>query len=216
MAFPVSDNNKWWLNICPPTDWLGIVERNNWNLDYPGKICVGLLKFFSLLRLAHSSYSQNTFRITYQPLEEPWWSDSKRICLQCRRRRFDTWAGKIPWRRKWQLTPVFLLGESHGQRRLVGYSPWGRKESDRTQRLTLSLSPFRLKERHFPTPKDKSNWKKTQHDRNSPLLSRKEWKDKDNFLCRPIFFQYTDFKVLSITVEVKKGTESGQDFSFVC
>ena len=35
--------------------------------------------------------------------------------------------GKIPWRRKWQSTPVFLPGESHGQRSLAGYSPWGRK-----------------------------------------------------------------------------------------
>ena len=37
------------------------------------------------------------------------------------------------WRRKWQLTPVLLPGESHGKRRLVGYSPWGRKESDTTE-----------------------------------------------------------------------------------
>ena len=37
---------------------------------------------------------------------------------------FDPWVGKIPWRRKWQATPVFLLGETHGQRSLVGYSPW--------------------------------------------------------------------------------------------
>ena len=41
----------------------------------------------------------------------------------------------IPWRRKWQPTPVFLPGESHGGRSLVGYSPWGRKESDVTERL---------------------------------------------------------------------------------
>ena len=40
------------------------------------------------------------------------------------------------WRRKWQPTPVFLPGESHGQRSLVGYSPRGRKESDKTERLT--------------------------------------------------------------------------------
>ena len=55
---------------------------------------------------------------------------------QCRRRkrhRFDPWVGKIPWRRKWQLTPVFLPGESHAQRSLVGYSPWGRTESDATK-----------------------------------------------------------------------------------
>ena len=46
--------------------------------------------------------------------------------------RFDAWVGKIPWRRKWQSTPVILPGKSNGQRSLVGYSPWGRKESDTT------------------------------------------------------------------------------------
>ena len=40
-----------------------------------------------------------------------------------KRHRFDPWVGKIPWRRAWQSTPVFLLGESHGQRSLSGYSP---------------------------------------------------------------------------------------------
>ena len=40
-----------------------------------------------------------------------------------------------PWRRKWQSTPVLLPGKSHGQRSLVGYSPWGRKESDTTEQL---------------------------------------------------------------------------------
>ena len=42
--------------------------------------------------------------------------------------------GLIPWSRKWQPTPVFLLGKSHGQRSLAGYSPWGHKESDKTER----------------------------------------------------------------------------------
>ena len=40
---------------------------------------------------------------------------------------FDPWVGKIPWRREWLPTPVFLPGEFHGQRSLVGYSPWGRR-----------------------------------------------------------------------------------------
>ena len=40
---------------------------------------------------------------------------------------------KIPWRRAWQPTPVFLPGEFHGQRRLAGYSPWGRDDSDMTE-----------------------------------------------------------------------------------
>ena len=47
-----------------------------------------------------------------------------------KRYRFNPWVGKIPWRRKWQPTPVFFLGESHGQRSLAGYSPRGHKESD--------------------------------------------------------------------------------------
>ena len=47
----------------------------------------------------------------------------QRICLQCRRCWFDPWVGKIPWGRKWQPTPVFLLGKSYGQRSLAGYNP---------------------------------------------------------------------------------------------
>ena len=58
-------------------------------------------------------------------------------CLQCGRPRFNPWVRKSPWRRKWQPTPVFLSGESHRQRSLVGYNPWGHKESDTTEWLTL-------------------------------------------------------------------------------
>ena len=47
---------------------------------------------------------------------------------------FRSWVGKIPWSRKWQPTPLFLPGRFHGQRSLVGYSPWGHKESDLTER----------------------------------------------------------------------------------
>ena len=49
---------------------------------------------------------------------------------RCQRCRFNPWVGKISWRRKWQPAPIFLPGESHGQRSLVGYSPWGRKKLD--------------------------------------------------------------------------------------
>ena len=49
------------------------------------------------------------------------------------RHGFDPWVGKMPWRRAEQPSPVFLPGESHGQRSLVGYSPWGRQESDMTE-----------------------------------------------------------------------------------
>ena len=54
---------------------------------------------------------------------------------QCRRRWFDPWVGKIPWRRKWQPIPVFLPGEFHGQKSPVGYSPKGSKESDATEHM---------------------------------------------------------------------------------
>ena len=47
--------------------------------------------------------------------------------------RFDPWIRKIPWRRAWQSPPVYLPGESHGQRSLEGYSPWGHKELDMTE-----------------------------------------------------------------------------------
>ena len=65
-------------------------------------------------------------------------SDGKKSAYQCRRLGFDLWARKIPWRRNWLPTPVFLPGEFHGQRSLAGYSPWGCKELDMTEELTLS------------------------------------------------------------------------------
>ena len=57
------------------------------------------------------------------------------VCLQCGRPGFDPWDGKIPWRRKWQTTAELLPGKPHGQRSLVGYSPWGLKELDTTEQL---------------------------------------------------------------------------------
>ena len=62
----------------------------------------------------------------------PWWLSSKK--LTCNRGDLvDPWVRRILWRRKCQPTPVFLPGESHGQRSLVGYSPWGCKELDMTE-----------------------------------------------------------------------------------
>ena len=66
----------------------------------------------------------------------PGGTGGKESACQCRRHKrysLDPWVGMIPWSRKWQPTPVFLAGKSHGQRSLVGYSPQGRKESDMTE-----------------------------------------------------------------------------------
>ena len=72
------------------------------------------------------------------------------MCLQwrsCRRHGFNPWVRKVPWKRAWQPTPVFLPGESHGQVSLVGYSPYSHKESSTTEviyhtRMLLSLVGF--------------------------------------------------------------------------
>ena len=64
-----------------------------------------------------------------------WWLRGYSICPRCGRPGFNPWVWKIPWRRKWQPTPVFLPGESHGRRSLVGCSPQGYKELETTERL---------------------------------------------------------------------------------
>ena len=68
------------------------------------------------------------FRAYSQDTGLPWWLRQYRNRLQCRRPRFDPWVRKIPWRREWLPTPVFLPGELCGQRSLAG-----NKESDTTQ-----------------------------------------------------------------------------------
>ena len=79
-----------------------------------------------LIKLAESRFAEGF----------PDGTSGKEHTCQCRRHkrcRFDPCVGKIPWRRAWQLTPVFLPGESHGQRSLVGYGPSGHKELNMTQ-----------------------------------------------------------------------------------
>ena len=66
-------------------------------------------------------------------------SDGKESACNTDDRSSIPGLGKIPWRREWLPTPVFLPGEFHGQRNLVGYSPWDRKESGTSEGLTLSL-----------------------------------------------------------------------------
>ena len=74
------------------------------------------------------------------------WLSGEESACQSRSCGFDPRNGKIPWRRAWQPTPVFLPGESHGQRSLVGYSPWGCKQSDTTQ----WLNKYKTVAKNFP------------------------------------------------------------------
>ena len=71
----------------------------------------------------------------------PWWLRGYSVCPHCGRPGFDPWVGNIPWRRKWQPTPILLPGKSHGWRSLVGYSPRGHKEEK-----ARGLRPCSLKE----------------------------------------------------------------------
>ena len=75
-----------------------------------------------------------------------WFSDKESICQyrRCRRCGFNPWVEKIPWRRKWQSIPVFLPGQSHGQRSFKVYCQWGRKELDTSEQLRGSISSVQL------------------------------------------------------------------------
>ena len=73
----------------------------------------------------------------------PKWFSCKESTCQCRRHEFDPWVRKIPWSRKWLLTPVFLPKEFHGQRSLVGYSPWSCKELGNIELAHIPLAIIR-------------------------------------------------------------------------
>ena len=79
----------------------------------------------------------------------PRWLNGKESTCHCRRHQrleFNPWVGKITWRRKWQATPVFLLGKSPGQKSPKGYSPWSckRVSHDSMHTSTHSTSIFRF------------------------------------------------------------------------
>ena len=96
------------------------------------------LILLSLLIKLSAKPPPTLWNLAPNPERIPWWLRWWRICLQCTRPGFNQWIGKIPWRREWKPTPVFLPGKSHAQRSQVGYSPWGLKESDMTEWLILN------------------------------------------------------------------------------
>ena len=73
-------------------------------------------------------------------------------CRRCRRHKVDPWVKKIPWSRKWLLTPVSLPGKSHGQRSLAGYRPRGHRESDMTEHHPRELKDNSWKACREPLP----------------------------------------------------------------
>ena len=114
--------------------------------------CFSVL-YLSVLSLLPDTCNSPSFLLLFCP---SWVTNIRQKCLwsfpsgsagkepncQCRKYKrhefyplgiFIPLVGKIPWKRKWQPTPVFLPGKSHEQRSLAGYSPWGHKESDTTE-----------------------------------------------------------------------------------
>ena len=116
-------------------------------LTYLEVMSAGWLNMLSLIHIfTYVPYSHMSLIRIYPPLNNnltwlPRWLSGKESACQCRRCKrcvFNPWVGKIPWRRKWHPTPVFLPGKSHEQGSLAGNSPWGHKESDRTEHTALA------------------------------------------------------------------------------
>ena len=95
--------------------------------------------FVGKTKLLNVKQSKMLLAILHEMMEIPRWHSSKEFARQCwshKRCRFDPWVGKIPWKRKYQLAPIFFPRKFQGQRNLVGYSQWGHKDLDPTEQLS--------------------------------------------------------------------------------
>ena len=112
----------------------------------------------------------------------PGGTSGKEPACQCQRHGFDPWVRKIPWRRKWQLNPVFLPGESNGQKSLPGCSLWDHKGSDRSERLSTHTykkqTIYFIAPLKFPSP-PAVTWKCLQRGAAAALLKANNNKDDD-------------------------------------
>ena len=140
---------KYWsfsFNISPSNEHPGLIS---FRMDWLDLLAVqGTLKSLLQHYSSKASILRRSAFFTVQ-LSHPYMTTGKTIALTRRTLvGFNPWVGKIPWRRKWQPTPVLLPGKFHGQRSLVNYSPRGHKESGTTERCHLSpgrLSPSMLR-----------------------------------------------------------------------
>ena len=149
-SFSISPSIEYSELISFRMDWLDLlaVQRTLKSLlqHHSSKASVLWHSGFFRVQLSHSymttgttiALTRRTFVGTKMRLL--WWLSGKESacqCKRCRRHRFDPWVGKIPWKTAWQHTPVFMPGESHGQRSPVGHSPSGHKELDATEHTCI-------------------------------------------------------------------------------
>ena len=134
--------------LCEPMNYSPSGSSYSEDLPNPGIECTQVSHiaggFFTIWVTREAWPFPNLLTLVLMPhphfLGLPWWLWLLGLYLKCRKSRFNSWVGKLPWRKAWQPTPAFLPGQSHGQRSLRGYSPWGRKESDRRLTHTQSFS----------------------------------------------------------------------------
>ena len=135
---PTSTLHFYWIPQDSPTALnaftLSVASTSSFDITVTGGYWAHHLLW--TLKFKRKSPAWGYFILRYEWLGLPRGLSSQESSCQCRRHRrhgFDPWVGKIPWRRAWQPTPVFLPGESHGQESLAGYSPWDRKKLDTTE-----------------------------------------------------------------------------------
>ena len=120
------------------------------SLSMPAFDPIGSLQHVGLSIHSYLPFQFNFPRQLMLSIGLPRWLSGKESACQCRRHQrcgFNPWVRKIPWRRKWQPTPVVFPGESYGQRSLMGYTAWGRKELETSERLsthTIGCLPVNL------------------------------------------------------------------------
>ena len=131
LAFHIRRPKYWSFSISPSNEYSGLISSR---IDWLDLLAVhGTLK--SLLQ-HHNSKASNIHCSAFFPGG----SDGKASACNAGDLGSITGLGR-PWRRKWQSTPALLPGKSHGRRSLIGYSPWGRKESDTTEQLHFHFQP---------------------------------------------------------------------------
>ena len=133
-------------------------------------------------RLQQPTFYTRQLRLPRLTCQLPWWLSGE----ESGRHGFDPWVRNIPWRRKWQPTPVFLPGKSHGQRSLAGYSPWGHKSQTQLSNETTTTTRVTYSTFSRGNAPSTNGWPQPSLD-DSPADISNSYKFKDGFPMDPIW-----------------------------